>query len=119
MSKLFNIIFRGFRSYRARSTSIPYVPYRDGRYKTTIHAVKQMRERNITKGALHTNLHTKAIKTQVKYDNRGWPSYKKISQNQIVSAINPKNNNVVSVWHIDKNRYNRYVKRYGNKKYGK
>lgn len=119
VGKLFNIIFRGFRPSRARNASIPRSPYRDGRFKTTSHAIKQMRARNISKGALHINLHTRAIKTRVRRDSLNRPSYRRITQNQIVSAINPNNNNINSVWSINKNRYNSYARRYGNKKYGK
>ncbi|MBR2505805.1 MAG: hypothetical protein IKB70_02530 [Bacilli bacterium] len=107
MRKLFNIVFRGYRPSKARITSIPRSPYRDGRFKVSIHSVQRMNQRGITQGALHTNLHTKAIKTRVKRDNLGRPSYNRISQNKIVSSINPKNNTVTTVRRMHTKKFNK------------
>lgn len=111
MSKLFNIIFRGYRPSRARITSIPRSPYRDGRFYITNHSVQRMRQRSISQGALHTNLHTRAAKTRIVRDNYGRPSYNRISQNKIVSSINPRNNRVASVRRISAKRYNKKYRR--------
>ena len=106
MGKLFNIVFRGHRPSKARITSIPRSPYRDGRFKVSKHSVQRMNQRGITFGELHTNLHTKAIKARVKRDNLGRPSYNRISQNKIVSSINPKNKTVTTVRRMHTKKFN-------------
>ena len=107
MRKLYDVLFRGYRPSKAEITSIPCSPYRDGRFKVSLHSVQRMNERGITQGALHTNLHTKAIKTKVKRDNFGRPSYNRISQNKIVASINPKNNTVTTVRRMSTKNFNK------------
>lgn len=71
-----------------------------------------MNERNISKGDLHVNLHTKPIqKGKVKYDDRGRPSYERISDNKIVSEINPQNKKVTTVHSLHTKEYNKIKKR--------
>jgi len=67
---------------KSKDGSIPYKPYRDGKYKVSSHAVERMNERKITKGEVHYNLHTIPIKvTSVIYDSQGRPSYRRSSNN--------------------------------------
>lgn len=107
MAKLFDIIFRGYRPSKAKIMSIPRSPYKDGRYMVTNHCVQRMNLRGISQGALHTNLHTRALKTKIKRDNYGRPSYNRISRNKIVSSINPRNNNVTSVRRMHTKDFNK------------
>ncbi|MCQ2772989.1 MAG: hypothetical protein MJ238_06955 [Bacilli bacterium] len=118
--KLWNIIFRGYRPTKSRNCTIPITPYRDGHYRITKHAVARMSNRKISRGELHTNLHSKAIKSKVKFDNNGRPSIKRITSNLIVSSINPRSRNVTSVWRINETRFKKIqnAKR-RNKSHGK
>ena len=83
---------------KTKDYRIPKEPYKVKKYYVTSHAVEQMGKRKISKGALYYNLTRKPLAvTKVKIDEKGRPSYRKSTKNKITSAINPTNNNVVSV----------------------
>ena len=83
---------------KTKDQRIPKEPYKVKKYYVTSHAVEQMGKRKISKGALYYNLTRKPLAvTKVKIDEKGRPSYRKSTKNKITSAINPTNNNVVSV----------------------
>lgn len=83
---------------KTKDQRIPKEPYKVKKYYITSHAVEQMGKRKISKGALYYNLTRKPLAvTKVKIDEKGRPSYRKSTKNKITSAINPTNNNVVSV----------------------
>ena len=83
---------------KTKDQRIPKEPYKVKKYYVTSHAVEQMGKRKISKGALYYNLTRKPLAvTKVKFDEKGRPSYRKTTKNKITSAINPTNNNVVSV----------------------
>lgn len=103
-----DFLFRGFRTKKAKDKTIPNKPYKDKPYNVSVHATEQMRNRNITKGEVHTNLHTKPIKTKpIKYDKQNRPSYEKYSDNKIATAINPTNKKVVTVRRFHTDEYNK------------
>ena len=83
---------------KSKDRTIPKESYKVRNFQVTPHAVERMQERNISKGELYFNLTRKPIQqTKVKIDAKGRPSYRKTTKNKITSAINPVNNNVVSV----------------------
>lgn len=112
LMKIFNIVFRGYRPFKVRISTIPKSSYKDGRYMVSKHAIAQMNKRKVSLGQLHYNLHTRVVKTPIKYDNAGRPSYKRISNNNIISSINPRNKNVTSVWRVGSKRMKTYIRRY-------
>lgn len=76
----------------------PRKPYEVNHYKVGYHAIKRMKQRGVGKGDLGYNLHKKPILiTQVKFRYDGKPSYERYTDNQIVSAINPRNRRVITV----------------------
>lgn len=96
---------------RSRDKSIPKNPYKVRKYNVTKHCVDDMNERKISKGEVYVNLTTKPIHvTEVKYDDKGRPSYRRSSKNKITTAINPKNNNVTSVNRLHTKTYNKIMK---------
>ncbi len=104
--------FRGYRENKAKDKSIPKKEYKDNPYFVTKHAVLRMQERNINKGEVHVNLHSKPIKkTKVIKDNGGRPSYKRISDNKITTSINPKNKRVTTVHRLHTKDYEKIKKR--------
>lgn len=70
-----------------------------------------MNARKITKGEVYINLTTKPIEvSNVKIDSFGRPSYRRSSKNKITTAINPRNNNVVSVNRLHTKTYNEIMR---------
>lgn len=58
-----------------------------------------MNERNINKGEVHVNLHTKPlVKTKKKKDEKNRISYNRYNKNKTVVAVNPNNHNVPTMW---------------------
>lgn len=88
-----------------------------GKYTITAHAQNRVAEpsRKTTKWDVVDNLFTKphAI-TEPKEDHMGRSSYKRIGK-RITTAINPKNNNVVSLWPVSDSEEKKYnlIKRRG------
>lgn len=116
---IIDFLFRGFRPRKAKNNTFPSKPYKDKPYNVSRHATERMRDRNITKGQIHTNLHTKPIKvTAVKYDKMARPSYERYSDNKIATSINPKNKVVVTVRRFHTDEYNK-IKRRNSKRSGK
>lgn len=104
---------------KSKDKTIPDKPYHDGFYKTTWHCVNRMKERNITKGQLHVNLHTTPLKkTKTKKDKLGRPSYKRFSNNKICSKINPYTKRIPTVHEYETKDLLKYIREMG-KKYGK
>ena len=104
---------------KSKDTSLPFKPYKDGRYNISQHCVDRMNERRITKGEVHINLHTKPIKkTKIKYDKLGRPSYERYSDNKICTRINPKNYFVSTVSRFHTKEYGK-IKKQRRKNYGK
>lgn len=95
--KLFDVIFRGFRTKKAKDTTIPKSIYKDGRYKTSKHCIEQMQNRKISKGQLHVNLHTKPVLTERDTDDFGRTATIRYSANKTRTAINSKKKRVASV----------------------
>ena len=95
--KLFDVLFRGFRTKKSKDTTIPQSIYKDGRYKTSKHCIEQMQNRKISKGHLHVNLHTKPILTEREIDELGRPATIRYSANKTRSVVNPKKKVVASV----------------------
>lgn len=105
---IFDFLFRGYRKNKANETTLPKSSYKDGKYTVTSHAVKRMNERKISKGEVHTNLHTKPIKkSTVKYDKFGRPSYERTGRNKVVTEINPTNKKVTTVHRLHTKTYNK------------
>lgn len=99
---------------KSKDTSYPNKSYKDGKYRVGDHAVMRMNQRQITKGELHVNLHTKPIKiTSIKHTEDG-PSYERYSKNKINSRINPETDNVNTVSRFHTSKYNKIMK--GKKK---
>lgn len=89
----------------------PRKPYRVSGYKVGYHAIKRMRSRGVTKSAVRYNLTHKPLHTsQIKYNKRGWPSYKRFSRNKTVLAINPKTKHVNSTWPYHTKLMNKFLK---------
>ena len=96
---------------KSKDKSIPKKPYKVRKYNVTKHCIDDMNERKITKGKVYVNLTTKPINvTEIKYDDKGRPSYRRSSKNKITTAINPKNNNVTSVNRLHTKTYNKIMK---------
>lgn len=92
---------------RSKDRTIPTKPYWVRWHWITMHAVKRMNERKITKGEVHENLTTKPIhKSKIKWDEKRRPSYQRTSLNKITTTINPFTQKVASVWitHTKKNQ---------------
>lgn len=99
----------GYRKQKAQDNPIPQAEYNDKPYFVSKHAVSQMNNRSISKGAVHTNLHTKPIhKTKIKVDKFGRPSYNRSSENKITTSINPKTKTVVTVHKLHSKDYAKY-----------
>lgn len=83
---------------KTKERTIPQAPYKVRDYYVTVHAVKRMNERRISKGQLYYNLTRKPLEvTAIRFDKEGRPSYRRSSKNKITSAINPFAKTVVSV----------------------
>jgi hypothetical protein len=95
--RLLDMLFRGYRTNKAKDSTIPKSTYKDGRYKTSIHCVEQMQNRKISKGQLHENLHTKPILTEREIDDLGRPAKIRYSQNNTRAVVNPQKRVVASV----------------------
>ena len=91
---------------KTKDRRIPQTPYKVKKYYVTLHAVEQMNNRKISKGALYYNLTRKPLAvTAIKIDEKGRASYRKTTKNKITSAINPTNHNVVSVNKLHTKKY--------------
>ena len=102
---------------KTKERIVPKEPYKVKDYYITVHAVKRMNERHISKGQLYYNLTRKPLEvTKVKYDSNGRPSYRRSSKNKITSAINPNNKNVVSVNRLHTKEYLKLIKEQSEKK---
>ena len=109
--KWFDLIFRGYRSSKAKDKSIPQSTYKDGSYQISKHAIDRMNERKISKGDVHFNLHTKPLKrSKVKYDAQRRPSYERISSNSVATHINPKSKIVTTVHKVHTKKINKIKK---------
>lgn len=96
---------------KSRDNTIPTQPYKDGKYKVTKHGVDRMKERQITKGEVHVNLHTTPIeKTKIKHDQQGRPYYERYAKNKIYTAVNPKNKNVATIRRYSTKKINKLKK---------
>ncbi len=95
--KLFDVLFRGFRTKKSIDSTVPKSTYKDGRYKTSKHCIEQMQERKITKGQLHINLHTKPVLTERETDEFGRSATIRYSNNQTRSVVNSQKKVVASV----------------------
>ena len=96
---------------KTKERCIPKEPYKVKKYYVTQHAINRMNERKISKGELYYNLTRKPLTiTKVKIDKNNRPSYRKTTKNKITSAINPLNNNVVSVNRFHSKEYNKLIK---------
>ena len=95
---------------KTKDYRMPKEPYKVKKFFVTAHAVEQMNKRKINKGALYYNLTRKPLAvTKVKFDEKGRPSYRKTTKNKITSAINPINNNVVSVNKLHTKNYKKLM----------
>lgn len=103
--KWLDILFRGFRPHKSKDDTVPKAQYRDGKYKTSKHCIEKMQEREITKGQLHVNLHTKPLAVEKQIDGKGRPAKIRYSKNKTRSVINPHSNVVAS------------IRKYGNKEF--
>jgi hypothetical protein len=102
---------------KTRERTIPKVPYKVRDYYVTVHAVKRMNERRISKGQLYYNLTRKPLEvTKVTFDKDGRPSYRRSSKNKITSAINPCNKNVVSVNRLHTKKYAQLMQKQNRRK---
>lgn len=102
---------------KSKERTVPKEPYKVKNYYVTVHAVKRMNERHISKGQLYYNLTRKSLEvTKVKYDNQSRPSYRRSSKNKITSAINPYNKNVVSVNKLHTKDYLKLIKEQSEKR---
>lgn len=102
---------------KTKERTVPKEPYKVKGYYITAHAIKRMNERRISKGQLYYNLTRKPLEiTKVKYDNNGRPSYRRSSKNKITSAINPNNENVVSVNRLHTKEYLELIKKQSKKR---
>lgn len=102
-------------------------PIKVGKYNVTSHAQNRIVEskRRLKKTDVIDNLYLKPLATgPIKYDTKGRPSYSRIGR-YATTQINPKNNNITSIWRtskIDAKKYNlerrgrKYVKK-GKRKY--
>lgn len=83
-----------------RKKIIPKKPYKTHGHYVTAHAVYDMNKRDISKGELGYNLRKRPVlKTSVKKDSKGRPSYLRFALNRILSVINPITKAVCSVRH--------------------
>ena len=102
---------------KTRDRTIPKMPYKVRDYYVTVHAVKRMNERRISKGQLYYNLTRKPLEvTKVKFDEEGRPSYRRSSKNKITSSINPYNKNVVSVNRLHTKKHAQLVQKRNRRK---
>lgn len=102
---------------KTRERTIPREPYKVRNYYVTVHAVKRMNERHISKGQLYYNLTRKPLEvTKIKFDKEGRPSYRRSSKNKITSAINPYNKNVVSVNRLHTKKYAQLIQKCNRRK---
>ena len=82
-----------------RKKIIPKKPYNTSGYHVTDHAVKRMKERNVSKGELGHNLrHRPRFKTSVTMNYGNEPSYGRFGWNRIFAAINPFRKRVITVY---------------------
>ncbi len=89
----------------------PRKSYRVSGHRVSVHAVKQMRYRGVTKSALRYNLKHKPLHlTNIKYNKRGRPSYVRYGRNKIALAINPRTKNINTVWQCHTKLMNRFLR---------
>lgn len=98
---------------------------RVGKYRLTSHAQNRIvqKERAMDKGDVLDNLFTKPNGlTKTRYDKNG-PSYRRVGK-RITTALNPKNNNVITCWPVSRQEIKQFDlvnigKKGGKKKYVK
>jgi hypothetical protein len=77
----------------------PTRPYKVNGYMVGKHAIERMKFRCISKGELGYNLRKKPLQiTDVRIDAKGRPSYRRLSDNRVLSCINPQDNFVINTW---------------------
>lgn len=89
-----------------------------GKYNVTSHAQNRIVEpsRNLRKTDLVDNLYHKPLVLEpIRYDTKGRPSYSRIGR-YATTQINPKNNNLNSIWRTNKSDAKKYnLERRGRK----